>query len=113
MVPDANSKHGKYFFSLRVTGEPVTVTEAAKMSKLREEGRLDSAGQKISKTGACTIEKSLGLRMKESGAHVTSVVRNKDKKGEEGAVYKLALTGGQPTLTDATKDSAGEGVSTQ
>ena len=47
VVPDKDSKHGKYFFSLRVTGEAVTITEGAKMAKLREEGRLDSSGQVI------------------------------------------------------------------
>ena len=44
---------------------------------------------------------------------MTCVVSNKDKKGEEGGVYKLALKGGQPKLTDATKDSSAEGLSTQ
>ena len=66
--------------------------------------------RRSTKTAPCPVENSLSTRLSD-GAY-TSVVakKEKDNKGEEGAVFKLALKGGQPKLSESTKDSSPEEI---
>jgi len=43
-VADKNSKQGKYFFTLKVVGEPVKISEEAKLNNAKETGKLDRQG---------------------------------------------------------------------
>lgn len=106
-VVPGDSKMGKYFFTLRIKGEPVKITEQAKMAKLREEGKLDAQGNVIYKAKPCEIESSLDSRVKDSGeaASILHVVKDgSEKKGVEGQAFKLQLKGGQPKLAEASPD---------
>lgn len=46
-VPDKNAKAGKFFFTLKVKGDPVKITEAAKKNVAIAEGRVDASGNVI------------------------------------------------------------------
>ena len=102
-VADKNSKHGKFFFTLRTAGEPVKISEEAIKAVAIAEGRTDASGKVIEeeKPKVDPIDKQLQLRLK--GGSITNVVVNKDKKTEEIA-FKLKIKGGQPKLAEARKD---------
>lgn len=46
-MPDKNAKAGKFFFTLKVKGEPVKISEQAKKNVAIAEGRVDAQGNVI------------------------------------------------------------------
>jgi hypothetical protein len=98
---------------LKVKGDPVKVTDEAKINNAKESGKLDAGA--VTWSGAAQaalamadvkpqpdpIDKSLQSRVK-AGA-MTTVVPNKDKK-EEVAVMKLKLVNDIPKVPEIKKD---------
>ena len=92
VVPDKNSKQGKFFFTLRNKGDVLHISEEAKKNALIEAGKVDPAGNvKIEdKPKLDPIEMSLSTR-KNAGS-LTSTVQLKEKKGD--SITPLKLKGG-------------------
>lgn len=92
VVPDKNSKQGKFFFTLRSKGDPLEITEEAKKNVLIEAGKVDPAGNvKVEeKPKADPIEMSLNSRL--NAGSLTSTVQSKDKKAD--GITPLKLVGG-------------------
>lgn len=65
-VPDKNSKHGKFFYTLKLKGDPIPITEEAKKNVLIQSGKVDpsgkviQAGSEVQQTDP--IEKAIKLR---------------------------------------------------
>ena len=64
-VKGHDSKQGKFFFTLKSSGE-VPITKAAIMNNAKEEGRIDHKGNiiRVIPVGPDLIEKSLEIRIK-------------------------------------------------
>ena len=74
MVPDKNSKQGKFFFTLRLKGGAIPISEEAKNNLAKIEGRVDESG-KIIVQKPDPIDKSLGIRHSQAGRSYTNVVK--------------------------------------
>ena len=101
VVPDKNSKQGKYFFTLRLKGGPIAISEEAKHNFAKLEGKVDDTG-KIIVVKPDPIDKSLSLRHAQAGRSYTNVV--KATKPAEEPVFKLKLSGTVPAPKEAPKD---------
>mmetsp|Transcript_9365 Transcript_9365/g.14221 ORF Transcript_9365/g.14221 Transcript_9365/m.14221 type:complete len:343 (+) Transcript_9365:263-1291(+) len=84
VVPNKNSKQGKFFFTLKVKGEQIKVSEEAKRNNARETGKSEEPAELKAED---PIEKSLQSRVK-AGSN-TTVVPNKVKKEETVTKFKL------------------------
>lgn len=104
-VKGHDSKMGKFFFTLKSSGE-VPITKAAIMNNAKEEGRIDQNGNiiRVIPTGPDLIEKSLDTRIKAQGHSYMTTVPDKTKKAE--SVFALKLKGGQPKLSEVKPNTS-------
>lgn len=57
VIPDRNSKQGKFFFTLRFSGQKLVITDQAKWANSKELGLLDHEGNlKVDPSEPCLIE---------------------------------------------------------
>jgi hypothetical protein len=106
-VPDKNSKQGKFFFTLRLKGSPIIISEQAHFNFAKLEGKVDGQTGKMvveAKPKPDPIDKSLSLRLAQAGTSYTNVV--KAQKPLEEAVFKLKLNGSIPEPKEPPKDPA-------
>ena len=98
----ADKNKPKFFFTLRYKGDPIKITDHAKLAVAKAEGRCDASGKIIEdeKPKADPVDKAIQLRLK--GGALTNVVPSKEKKEE--LIFKLKLVGGQPKISDVRKD---------
>jgi 5-methylcytosine-specific restriction endonuclease McrBC GTP-binding regulatory subunit McrB len=82
-VQDKNSKSGKYFFTLKLKGDKLVISDKAKWNNAKELGQLDRDGNYKVEQKPCEIESQLTLRLKEQGESIMNVVPKKDTKEVE------------------------------
>ena len=105
VVPDKNSKNGKFFFTLKLKGDKPPITEKAIWANYREMGMLDHKGNLKVKDKPCEIENQLTMRIKDGNSVQAIVPARTKKEGEEG-VFNLKLKGELPKLKKQVDQAA-------
>lgn len=109
VVPNKDSKQGKFFFNLKLNGKIPPLQKPK-----RDPTNIGSAAAEAAETEPVVpakpmedpIDKSLQLRIKEGGGQVTGVVKPKDKVEEVNFKLKLVGSGADMEAAKKNKDNS-------